>query len=233
MKKQISKQQEEVKEISISPIHIESIRLRAVGISPLLCNNAKDLVKIIDGKPIFKGYGEEEDNNTQGKKTSRTKKGTIRNPQKEYNDSRYIIDDETDGFPAHRMKEAAISVAKTFCPNVDKNFVKGAIYIPAEYHGWLLRIDTAVFPPVFDERIERIGGRGPQTGTPDPRFRPRYDDWSIPFTVQFMNSLISLANVVNLFNMAGYCAGLGEHRPQKGGDLGRFSIVTEDDWERG
>jgi hypothetical protein len=222
MSKEINKSNEETSIVIPAPKR-EVVRLRAIGISPLVCNCGKNIAsKLIDNQGIVG------DNAPKGKKRD---KRVARNIEDEYNSARYIIDDKTDGFPAHRIKNAAIATANTFISEVSKVFVRGALFIQPEYKGWLLRIDNDQYPPEVHESTERVGGKGPGTGTPDLRWRPIYRNWSMPFTVEYLSNIITLPNLINLLNTAGMCAGLGEHRPERGGDWGRFYIISEEQYQ--
>lgn len=70
-------------------------------------------------------------------------------------------------------------------------------------------------------------------GTADIRFRPIYKEWSIKLEIEFLASVISAEQVLNLLELAGFVEGLCEHRPgapkSNTGNLGRFAIKRKDD----
>jgi hypothetical protein len=41
--------------------------------------------------------------------------------------------------------------------------------------------------------------------------------------------MVSLEQIVNLFNLGGYCCGVGEMRVEKGGENGMFHVMTKDE----
>lgn len=61
--------------------------------------------------------------------------------------------------------------------------------------------------------------------TADIRYRPEFDaGWEAQFTVEYNAGVVSLNTVINLFNISGFAAGIGEWRPEKGGEFGRFHV---------
>jgi hypothetical protein len=82
--------------------------------------------------------------------------------------------------------------------------------------------------PTQREDMVRVGGKGPGTGTADLRYRPEYTGWSIPIRVDYNSSVISMEQIVNLLNLAGFSIGIGEWRPQKDGQWGMFEVVADE-----
>ncbi len=63
--------------------------------------------------------------------------------------------------------------------------------------------------------------------TADIRYRPEFAEWEASFTVEYNAGVVSMNTVVNLFNIAGFAAGIGEWRPEKGGEFGRFHVKEQ------
>jgi hypothetical protein len=61
-------------------------------------------------------------------------------------------------------------------------------------------------------------------GTTDLRYRPEFKKWGMRLVVSFNARAISLDQIINLINLGGYAVGLGEHRPERDGDKGRFEV---------
>jgi hypothetical protein len=61
-------------------------------------------------------------------------------------------------------------------------------------------------------------------GSTDLRYRPQFDDWSVKITAQVDADILSADILANLVKRAGFGVGIGEWRPEKGGDFGRFEI---------
>lgn len=116
------------------------------------------------------------------------------------------------GFPATAVKAAAVSAA--FRADVVKNKVtmNGAFHIPQEFieiHG----------VPTMREDMCRVG-----MGTADIRFRGEFLTWWSEFTVRYNAGVISLSQLVNMFNLGGFACGIGEWRAEKGGTYGAFHV---------
>lgn len=63
-------------------------------------------------------------------------------------------------------------------------------------------------------------------GTADIRHRAEFPLWAVKVPVTTNSSIISLEQLVNLFNIAGFGVGVGEWRPERDRHNGTW-IVTE------
>jgi len=63
-------------------------------------------------------------------------------------------------------------------------------------------------------------------GSTDMRYRPEFSEWSVNVIVEIDSDLLNEQDVVNLVNRAGFSIGVGEWRPEKGGEYGRFAFDT-------
>ena len=77
--------------------------------------------------------------------------------------------------------------------------------------------------PVIREDIVRVGN-----GKTDLRYRPEFASWRINVIVEIDSDLLNEQDIVNLVNRAGFSVGIGEWRPEKGGEFGRFEIDTSE-----
>lgn len=145
-----------------------------------------------------------------------------RNPQAEYEASLYKMPGtkEKYGVPVGGIKNAAVSACR-FVDGVKMTVAKGAFHVLDETGTGLIPIDGSA--PVMDERICRIGTFGNKVAI--TRFRGRFDKWSVKFKVQYNARMISPAQLVNLFDNAGFAVGLCEFRPEKSGSLGMFEVA--------
>ena len=116
------------------------------------------------------------------------------------------------GFPAVGVKASAVSAG--FRAGVTKNKVEmnGAFHIDEEY------VEINGVPQIREDMV-RVG-----MGTADIRYRAEFSDWSITFTVKYNAGVLSLAQLCNLFNLGGFAVGIGEWRPEKGGNYGRYHV---------
>jgi len=65
--------------------------------------------------------------------------------------------------------------------------------------------------------------------TPDVRTRAYLPEWACKVEISYIRSLIGAEQIVNLMDAAGLIVGIGDYRPQKGGQYGRFSVVDAKD----
>lgn len=68
----------------------------------------------------------------------------------------------------------------------------------------------------FDRRRVRVGTNAVQ------RTRPRFDEWSLDFTVQYNAEVLNLDVVVEAIHFAGAYVGLGDYKPR----YGRFEVLS-------
>jgi hypothetical protein len=61
--------------------------------------------------------------------------------------------------------------------------------------------------------------------TPDVRTRAYFPEWTAFIEVEYVSSLIGAKEIINLLSAAGMIVGLGDYRPQKGGQFGKFACV--------
>lgn len=208
----------EPQQIVVPEIRIEKMRLRIVGLAPLVIHQFSEKAKQM----------------IRDKQAKKAKTGgrDIREPEREYNEARYRLADGRDGYPAGGIRNAIIE-ACSFVQDVTKVHTRGAIFVnrkdvlvPIEREpGVAYGVDVH---PTMREDMVRVGGKGPGTGAADIRYRPEYDPWSIPILVEFDGSIMSPSQVINLIKRAGFSIGIGEGRPQKGRQWGMFDVVADD-----
>lgn len=183
--------------IKVQPASIEAIKLPITGKTPLIVHrfNARSLDKPEPGiRPA-------------------------RNPEKSYNDSRYVLDSKSDGFPASGFKKAAVRAAKmidglTMTDTRQMFFVLSDAF--TEEGQGCVRI---IGDPSMREDVVRL----PRNAT-DLRYRAQYIDWSANLTIEYDADLIKPDTIVNLFSRAGFMVGVGEWRPEKSGTFGTFTV---------
>lgn len=139
-----------------------------------------------------------------------------KNPEEEFQSSRYIVDGK-DVFPAIAFKSAIIDSAR-FTDGVPMTILRGAVFIRGD---WVV-IDYESCD--MREDMVRVGGKGPGTGTADMRYRAEYKNWSATLELDYNASVLQAEQVVNLVRLSGFSIGIGEMRPGKGGQLGRFNV---------
>ena len=69
----------------------------------------------------------------------------------------------------------------------------------------------------------------PSTGGRIMAHRPRFDEWSVSFTLDVDDTLFSESVVRELLDLGGTRIGMGDFRPARRGPFGRFKVAS---WKR-
>lgn len=137
-----------------------------------------------------------------------------KDPEQEYRDSMYLHPDGGYAFPSIGFKAAAVDA----CSHVDgvtKVEARGAFHIDGEW----VRIDGE---PSMREDMVKIA-----MGTADIRYRAEFKKWSTTFKLRYNANVLSLEQIANLFDTAGFGIGVGEWRPQRDGSFGMFHVARD------
>lgn len=217
----VSAKTAEPKRIELPKLQIRSAKITIVGDSPLISHRWSEKAK----KAML------------DKQMKRAKPGkAAKNPIQDFLDSMYWMDEskrvmaENDdempdleghkfGFPAIAFKAAAVD-ACSHIDGVTKVEARGAFHIDAE----LVEIEGT---PSMREDMVRIA-----MGTADIRYRGEFKTWKATFVVRYNENVLSLEQIVNIVNTAGFAVGIGEWRPQKDGSYGMFHVATAEDLAR-
>lgn len=116
------------------------------------------------------------------------------------------------GFPAVAFKASAVAAGFRSGVTKNKTIMNGAFHIDNEYveiHGI----------PEMREDMCRVG-----LGVADIRYRGEFKTWSADVAVKYNSNVVSLEQVVNLFQLGGFACGIGEWRPEKGGRYGMYHV---------
>lgn len=150
------------------------------------------------------------DKQTQAAKTGRKAK----DPEEDYRESMYEHPGGGYGFPASAFKNAMVR-AGTYTDD-KMTYLRGTFYIRGEQD--MVKIDGKPQPR---EDMVRVG-----QGTADIRYRGEFEEWSAVLEIQYNATAISADQVTNLVAVAGFSVGIGDWRPEKDGEHGRFEVVT-------
>lgn len=144
------------------------------------------------------------------------KKGReAKDPQRDFEDSIYHHPDGGYGFPSVAFKNAAVSACR-FTDGTKMTVARGAFHVEGEF----VKIEGA--EPSPREDMVRVG-----MGTADIRYRAEFKGWKANVRLSYNKHALSSAQIVNLFNLAGFGVGIGEWRPEKDGQFGRFHVANE------
>ena len=215
--------------VTINPIQIKKTIVRIVGDTPLIVHSWSDKAKqmILDAQT--------------GK--AKGKKKPKRVPAADFVEGAYWLtpkpvygenaeDEEVIaafeqaieagarfGFPATAIKQAANAAAYRLGWVKNQAGLRGAWFIEADENG-LVEIHSDA--PVIREDMVKIG-----MGTADLRYRPQFNNWYCDLVISYnANGEFDLDSIINAINAGGYCCGVGEWRPERDGDYGRFHVES-------
>lgn len=213
--------------IVINPIEIRKTKVRIVGDTPLIVHAWSDKAKqmILDAQT--------------GKKKGKQKPKRV--PAADFVEGAYWLtekpvysenaDDEEViaafekaiengarfGFPATAIKQAANSAAYRLGWVKNQAGLRGAWFIEADENGL---VEVVSDTPVIREDMVKIG-----MGTADLRYRPQFNNWHCDLTISYnANGEFDLNSIINAINAGGYVCGVGEWRPERDGNFGRFHV---------
>ena len=127
------------------------------------------------------------------------------------------IEEATFGFPAIGFKASAVRAAND--AGMKMTEARRMFHVDSEF----VVIETPNGPRMNEDTV-RIG-----MGKTDLRFRGEFVDWTATFVISYNAGVISMEQVVNLFEIAGFGVGVGEHRPERNGINGRFHVAKENE----
>lgn len=191
-------------QVEIKSLDIRQVVVPIVSISPLITHkwSTKSMIMIKDKQA--------------GK--AKNKKHDVRDPEQEMNDARHISPMGWDGFPAAGFKAAMIRGAKSV--GLVMKDTQGAFFINADCEETqLVKINGE---HRMREDMVRVG-----MGSADIRYRPEYVSWYAELSIDFNAGVISLDQIYQIIEAAGYSCGIGEMRPEKGKfNYGRFKLAV-------
>ena len=220
--------------VAIKPLKLKRIPIRIVGDTPLIVHAWSEKAKkeMLDAQ--------------QGK--GKTKKKPTKMPFDDFARALYWItpmpeveiDDEATGekrmvvteeifdeavqngarfgFPANSFKLAANSSAYRLGWVKNQMGLRGAYFLNAEDGSELVEIKGST--PVIREDMVKVG-----MGSADLRYRPMFEEWYCDMILEYNESGdMKLNDILSCIEAGGYVCGVGEWRPEKDGNFGRFHI---------
>jgi hypothetical protein len=203
----LCKQQEKkpmANQLKVTPVRVAKLRFGIRGTSPLIQHNWSE-----------KGLRQMRLTAAERRKQPKV----ARNPEEEAEAATYKTEDGRLGVPILAIKSAIITAAHKDL-GIEKTLVKKSLFFPCDDANKCVPL-TSEEPPICREDIVRVGAN--QT---DLRYRPEYAEWRLTVECEVDTEALSQQDVVNLVNRAGFGVGIGEWRPEKGGEYGRFEIDT-------
>lgn len=195
--------------VEVNKLNAETLLIPIVSTSPLIVHNWSEKAKrmMLDAQQSKKKVKEN------------------RNPQADYMASMYRIasttGDEGHGFPVTGFKKATIGSARLYDKSVSMAFLKQVMF----FRGLQTKADPQQLvelhcePPHMREDVVRIS-----MGSTDLRYRAEYDHWTAELQVTYVTSALSRNSLLSLIDAGGMGGGIGEWRPERGGEYGTYSI---------
>lgn len=208
--------------IEIRPIELETVTLKIVGDTPLIMHAWSEKAK----REMLE----------KQMKATKTKSREAKNPVEDFIRSMYwlthmptemtedgfnraIAAGAKFGFPVTAFKQAAISASYRLGWSKDKMSLRGVFFIEGD-ENQMLEIKSD--PPIMREDMVKVG-----MGTADIRYRGEFRNWSADMRITYnKNGQYTLEQVINLINAGGFCCGIGEWRPERDGQYGKYRVAT-------
>ena len=195
------KKQESKTVIELHDLKISQITVTINGLTPLIVHNfsAKSSRQILEKQ--------------QGK--AKNAKHEIRKPEEECEAAKHISIDGWEGFPVGGLKKCLVRGGKAV--GLVMTDLRSAVFVEADCK---------------TKNLFRINGKSKMgedpirlpNGAIDLRYRPYYNEWSANLKITFNEGLVSKDQLLQALYAGGFGVGLGDWRPEKGGDFGRFSV---------
>lgn len=188
--------------ININRIDTETIIVPIVGTSPLIVHRFSEKAKraMLD---IM-----------QGRKTPKEPK----NPQADYEGAFYRLEDGRSGMPMIAFKAATVGGAR-FYHSVTMTALRQFMFFDGTIGVDGQQLAIIEGEPRMREDVVRVN-----RGGSDLRYRPEYPQWRTELSVTYVKSALTQGSVLSLIDAGGIGVGVGEWRPEKGGDFGRYTV---------
>lgn len=183
--------------IEIPEIKLSRMIVGIVGTTPLLTNR----------------FGEKARQKIEDKQQKKAKSAKeARNPKEEFEDACHVISDGVYGFPAVGIKKALVVAGGRFADE-KMTHLRGVINIMGDL------IEIKAKKPTMRSDTVRL-----QNGVTSIAYRPSFMPWEMEIPIVFNASIIGEAQILNLFQIAGFAVGFGAWRPECNGVFGQFVL---------
>lgn len=196
-------------QVHVDRIDAETVTVPIRGITPLIVNRFSEKAK----QEMLDGF--------QGRKSPKQPM----DPDKLYQAAFYRTKSGY-GFPAVAFKACTVCAARFYGKSVSMTGLRQALFM----RGVLTDADAQpLFEIEGEPRMREDYVR--HQSTTSLRYRPEFPEWSSVLTVVYVRSLLTRDSVLSLIDAGGMGVGVGEWRPEKGGDFGTFTIDDSRDVE--
>lgn len=191
-------------QVAISRINTETLLVPVIGTAPLIVHRFSEKAKrtMLDAM--------------QGRKSPKSAK----DPESDYNESMYRLDNNQPGFPALAFKAATVGGARFFGKSVTMTSLRQSMFFDGELSkADGVKLVAITGEPGMREDVVRVGNGGT-----DLRYRAEFPEWSTTLTVIYVASMLTRDSVLSLIEAGGMGVGVGEWRPERRGDFGTFIV---------
>lgn len=187
---------------------------------PKLNTQTVEITLIGDSPLISHAWSKKAKEEMLAKQMKKAKAGKeAKDPEKDFQESLYHLPEGGYGFPAVAFKAAAVT-ACTSVGSITKVAARQAFHVEGE----MVRIYGS--EPRKREDMVRIG-----MGTADIRYRGEFWPWWVVLEVRHNANVLSAEQIANLFSTAGFGVGVGEWRPERDGQFGRFHVALAEEMQ--
>jgi hypothetical protein len=145
----------------------------------------------------------------------KTKNRDVRDPDAEARAAMYLTADGKPGVNAMAIKRAILTAAHKDL-GIAREMVKKALFIESPTD---MILPMNCDEPEMREDTVRVGNNAT-----DLRYRPCFHRWSVDVQFELDCELLQVEDLLNLVDRAGFGVGIGEWRPEKSGEYGRFEV---------
>ena len=192
--------------IIISPPEERILHLTIKGVTGLILHNfgkkARDQIEHMQSDAAKKPRG-------------------ARDPETEYEASYYRLEDGSFGFPCSGFKKCAIRAAK-LVDGITMTDCRQMFFVLPDGRDKTSQMDCV---RIHGDAIERTDVVRLKNGSADLRYRPEITNWHTTLRISYDKALTSPEQIASLFLRAGYSVGVGDWRPERDGDFGRFTVA--------
>lgn len=182
--------------IEIPQINLQSMTVAIVGQTPLLTNRF--------GEKSRKQIEDKQQKKAKGAKEARV-------PEEEFQEACHKMGNGF-GFPAVGIKKALVVAGGRFADE-KMTHLRGALNVMGDL------IEIKAPAPTMRSDTVRLQG-----GVTSIAYRPQFMPWEMEVPVVFNASIIGEAQILNLFQIAGFAVGFGAWRPECNGVFGQFIL---------
>lgn len=176
------------------------------GESPLLCNRFTDatLLKMDGGTSAIAAASD---------------KGS---PRERAAERVYVDSSGRPVLPGPNVYRAIIDAGRFHKAGKEKLTTSKSSLVPAGL--WLKELEIPIIDGTWEVDVRTVVI--PATGGRIIAYRPRFDKWSLSFTLDVDDKMFSSSIVRNLVDDAGQKIGVGDFRPARKGPFGRFKVTS-------